>query len=54
MESEARKICANILHRQYAFPVVRIAEYFNISSPAVSAMIKEAESLMKAKQLKLN
>jgi predicted transcriptional regulator len=39
--SEARKKCAYILHRHYGLPVIRIAEFFNISSPAVSLMIRE-------------
>ena len=47
LRSEARKVCAYILNRQYDLPVVRIAQYFNISSPAVSTMVAEGEKLLR-------
>jgi putative transposase len=43
--STARKICAYILNQTYAIPVIQIARYFNISSPAVSMMVREGEIL---------
>jgi putative transposase len=43
--SKARKMCAYILNHHYAIPVIQIARYFKISSPAVSMMIREGEKL---------
>jgi chromosomal replication initiation ATPase DnaA len=45
--SEARKACAYILNRQYEIPVIKIAQYFKISSPAVSTMVTEGENVVK-------
>ena len=47
LRSEARKVCAYTLNRVYDIPVIQIARYFNISSPAVSAMISEGEKVVK-------
>jgi putative transposase len=43
--SKARKICAYILNHHFEIPVIQIARYFIISSPAVSMMIREGEKL---------
>ncbi len=45
--SESRKVCAYTLNRLYDIPVIQIARYFNISSPAVSAMVAEGEKIEK-------
>jgi putative transposase len=47
--SKARKMCAYILNRTYEIPVIRIARYFMISSPAVSAMIRDVEETQNGK-----
>jgi chromosomal replication initiation ATPase DnaA len=45
--SEARKACAYVLNRYYEIPVIQIARYFNISSPAVSTMVAEGQKAAK-------
>jgi REP element-mobilizing transposase RayT/AraC-like DNA-binding protein len=47
IRSDTRKACAYICNRYYHFPVIQIAQYFNISSPSVSKMISEGERLVK-------
>lgn len=47
LRSEARKACAYICNRHYHFPVIQIAQYFNISSPSVSNMIVDGERFVK-------
>lgn len=46
-QSKAGKVFAYTCNRIYNFPVIQIANYFNISSPAVSNMISEGEKLIK-------
>jgi hypothetical protein len=49
--SRARKMCAYILNHHYEIPVIQIARYFMISSPAVSLMIREGEKLQNGRSL---
>jgi len=44
--SETRKACAYTLNRLYDIPVIQIAKFFNISSPAVSTMVAEGERMV--------
>jgi len=44
--SAARKLCAYSAHRHYGISVRTIADYFGISSPAVSQMLAPGELLM--------
>ena len=52
LRSHVRKICAYILHCTYGFPVIAIANYFNISSPSTSNLIKYGALLVKNKDIK--
>ncbi|MBN1551129.1 transposase [bacterium] len=45
--SALRKIVAALSHRQYGIPLIQVAEFFRIQSPAVSRMLNEGERLMK-------
>jgi chromosomal replication initiation ATPase DnaA len=49
--SVARKICAYHAYRLHGIPVRQIADYFGVSSSAVSQMLESGETLAKDVEL---
>ncbi len=43
--SHARKIISYLAYRKYQIPVVKVAQFFNITSSSVSNMLDEGEKL---------